>query len=81
MDLLSDEEGGNLHILNGNVVKLADAGSAYTDNTKSENKEEDSDESTKEVLEVGKKQNTRRALKYKVLRAFFLFADTILILK
>lgn len=29
MDLLSDEEGGNLHVLNGNVVKLADAGSAY----------------------------------------------------
>ncbi len=29
MDLLSDEEGGNLHVLNGNVVKLSDAGAAY----------------------------------------------------
>jgi hypothetical protein len=57
MDLLSDEEGGNLHILNGNVVKLADAGSAYT-NTESEDKE-DSNESTEEVLEMGKKQNAR----------------------
>ena len=56
MDLLSDEEGGNLHVLNGNVVKLADAGSAYEKNTESENKE-DSDESTEEVLEMGKKQN------------------------
>jgi hypothetical protein len=55
MDLLSDEEGGNLHILNGNVVKLKDAGSAYTNN---EHKE-DSDESTEEVLEMDKKQNTR----------------------
>ena len=58
MDLLSDEEGGNLHVLNGNVVKLADAGSAYEKNTESENKE-DSDESTEEVLEMGKKQNAR----------------------
>jgi hypothetical protein len=33
MDRLSEEEGGDLHILNGNVVKLADAGSAYTSNT------------------------------------------------
>ncbi len=29
MDLLSEDEGGFLHVLNGNVVKLADAGSAY----------------------------------------------------
>jgi HK97 family phage portal protein len=26
---LSDDEGGNLHVLNGNVVKLKDAGEAY----------------------------------------------------
>lgn len=45
MDLLSDEEGGNLHILNGNVVKLADAGSAYKQNTESDIKE-DSDGTT-----------------------------------
>jgi len=29
MDLLSDEEGGNLHFVNGNVVRLNDAGAAY----------------------------------------------------
>ena len=29
MNLLADEEGGNLHVLNGNMVKLADAGAAY----------------------------------------------------
>jgi hypothetical protein len=33
MNLLSDEEGGNLHILNGNVVKLCDAGKAYEQST------------------------------------------------
>ena len=35
MNLLSDEEGGNLHILNGNVVKLSDAGKAYEQSTES----------------------------------------------
>jgi HK97 family phage portal protein len=29
MNLLADEEGGNLHVLNGNMVKLADVGAAY----------------------------------------------------
>ena len=29
MNLLTDEEGGNLHVLNGNMVKLADVGAAY----------------------------------------------------
>jgi HK97 family phage portal protein len=31
MNLLSDDLGGNLHFLNGNVVKLQDAGIAYAD--------------------------------------------------
>lgn len=56
MDLLSDEEGGNIHILNGNVVKLADAGSAYTN---SPDEKEDTDEDAEEVLEMGKKQAAR----------------------
>ena len=56
MDLLSEEEGGNLQILNGNVVKLADAGSAYMRNT--ESGKENSDESEQEVLEMGKKRNS-----------------------
>ena len=42
MNLLSDEEGGNLHILNGNVVKLSDAGKAYEQST--ETKEEPDEE-------------------------------------
>ena len=29
LNLLTDEEGGNLHVLNGNMVKLADVGAAY----------------------------------------------------
>ena len=29
MNLLTDAEGGNLHVLNGNMVKLADVGAAY----------------------------------------------------
>ena len=32
MNLLTDEEGGNLHILNGNMTKLKDAGKAYANN-------------------------------------------------
>jgi len=32
MSLLSDEDGGNLHFVNGNVVKLGEAGSAYENN-------------------------------------------------
>jgi len=33
LNLLSDEEGGNLHFVNGNMVKLRDVGAAYTKNT------------------------------------------------
>jgi HK97 family phage portal protein len=51
MDLLSDEEGGNIHVLNGNVVKLADAGSAYNQNSN----KEDTNGKGKQVLEMGKK--------------------------
>jgi hypothetical protein len=29
MDLIPDEEGGNIYVLNGNVVKLKEAGVAY----------------------------------------------------
>jgi len=32
MNLLSDEEGGNLHFVNGNMVKLGDVGAAYARN-------------------------------------------------
>ena len=32
MNLLTEEEGGNIHVLNGNMVKLADVGAAYKSN-------------------------------------------------
>lgn len=32
LNLLSETEGGNLHVLNGNMVKLADVGAAYQSN-------------------------------------------------
>lgn len=40
MDLLSEEEGGFIHVLNGNVVRLADAGAAYKKEDGSEKEEE-----------------------------------------
>ncbi len=36
MNLLTEEEGGNFHFVNGNMVKLADVGAAYTKNTETE---------------------------------------------
>ena len=34
LNLLPDSEGGNIHVLNGNMVKLADVGAAYKSNKK-----------------------------------------------
>ena len=34
MNLLPDSDGGNVHVLNGNMVKLADVGAAYNTNSK-----------------------------------------------
>lgn len=36
LNLLPDSEGGNIHVLNGNMVKLADVGAAYKSNGKEE---------------------------------------------
>lgn len=33
LNMLADEDGGNLHFVNGNMVKLADVGAAYQKNT------------------------------------------------
>lgn len=38
MNQLSDKEGGNLHFVNGNMVKLADVGAAYAKNIETEEK-------------------------------------------
>ena len=50
---LSDEEGGNLYLVNGNMVPLTDAGAAYKENL---GKEEESDG---EVLELDKSQDSK----------------------
>jgi hypothetical protein len=34
LNLLTEAEGGNTHVLNGNMVKLADVGAAYNTNSK-----------------------------------------------
>ena len=56
MDLLSDEDGGNLHILNGNVVRLADAGAAYVKTTESVEEEAKDDK----VLEMDERESDDR---------------------
>jgi HK97 family phage portal protein len=67
LDLISDEEGGSLYLVNGNMVPLADAGAAYasTDNSQEEEtkdqevlEEEDSDEE-EEVLGMEKSGRRR----------------------
>jgi HK97 family phage portal protein len=45
MNLLPDSEGGNIHVLNGNMVKLADVGAAYK-SAGQENKPKESEDST-----------------------------------
>ena len=50
---LSDEEGGNLYLVNGNMVPLTDAGAAYKENL---GKEEESDG---EVLELDESQDSK----------------------
>ena len=43
-DLISEEEGGNNHMVNGNLVKLKDVGAAYNTTPKTEEMEESEDE-------------------------------------
>lgn len=49
------ELGGDLYLVNGNMLPLEKAGAAYTNNEK-----EESDEETEEVLELEKPGRTRR---------------------
>ena len=53
-----DEEGGNLFMVNGNMVPLKDAGAAYKVNDKE--KEEDPDEDKEEVLGMEKPGRSTR---------------------
>jgi HK97 family phage portal protein len=48
MDLLSEEDGGNLHVMNGNVIKLADAGGAYKSGSTAQS-EDGSEKETEET--------------------------------
>ena len=51
MDQLSDEEGGNLYLINGSMTKLEDAGAAYSGIEKAS----ESEGKNEEVLEMGEK--------------------------
>ena len=57
LDRIPTELGGDLYLVNGNMVPLVDAGAAYRNNT---NKEEDLDEDTEEVLGVEEPGRYRR---------------------
>ena len=48
LDLIPEDEGGNLYLVNGNMLPLTQAGSFY----ESKGKEEDEDESDEEVLDM-----------------------------
>lgn len=59
MDLLSEEEGGFIHVLNGNVVRLADAGAAYKKENSGEKEETKEPEPEKSD---GRSDKKRRSL-------------------
>ena len=50
MDQLSEEEGGNLYLINGSMTKLQDAGAAYSGKEKAS----ESEGKNEEILEMGK---------------------------
>ena len=50
MDQLSEEEGGNLYLINGSMTKLKDAGTAYSGKEKAS----ESEGKNEEILEMGK---------------------------
>ena len=63
MDLLPESEGGFIHVLNGNVVRLRDAGAAYGvngDSQKAEETEEEPDKDPPKEEETEQKNRRRR---------------------
>ena len=54
LDLIPDEDGGNLYLVNGNMVPLPLAGAAYVDTTNDDGKEDTDEKSEEEVLGVEK---------------------------
>ncbi len=57
LDRIPEELGGDLYLVNGNMMPLADAGAAYRNDEKKE--EEISDEQAEEVLDMEKPGRTR----------------------
>ena len=57
LDRIPAELGGDLYLVNGNMLPLVDAGAAYANKDKEET---DSDEETEEVLEFEKPDRSRR---------------------
>ncbi|MBQ1362220.1 MAG: phage portal protein, partial [Oscillospiraceae bacterium] len=59
LDRISAEDGGDLYLINGNMLPMANAG-AFANTTLTEKEEEHSDETTdQEVLEVGESSGQR----------------------
>ena len=59
LDLIPEELGGNLYLVNGNMVPLTDAGAAYRKDNDTE-EEVDPDEDTEEVLGMEESGRNRR---------------------
>lgn len=59
MDLLSEDEGGFLHIVNGNMVQLKSTGAAYGVNEDAENVEKDTEEPPDETEREQKNRRKR----------------------
>ena len=60
LDLIPDEDGGNLYMVNGNMLPLKDAGAAYRKNTgEDETQGKEDDDSDEEVLELDESQGQK----------------------
>ena len=59
LDLIPAELGGDLYLVNGNMVPLTDAGAAYKDNNNTV-KEDDLIEDTEEILGMEEQSGYRR---------------------
>lgn len=61
LDRISSEDGGDLYLVNGNMVPLTLAGAAYVDNSNDDGKEDDSEnEEILELEESGGRKSIRR---------------------
>ena len=66
LELIPPEEGGDLYLINGNMLPLGNAGAfANTNTTEKEETESDEPESEEEVLELDEPDNRRRSVRRK----------------